>query len=1755
MIKSSFIFSATIFFLTRTVSSNNTYYIHTQYEFLQFSKLVNKGITFSGTSVILESDMDCSNISAEFMPIGSDSNNPFMGTFDGQGYSIRNLQISTTNAYCTGLFGYSLGTTIRNVIIDRSCSIESIVEANSSVVMSSVIAMCQAYNESCTIRNIVSLGDITFNGNLYKQSLMMSGIIGTCVESSSLFRCMVRNCANHGTLMNIGSAYYGYFGGILSFCRGSQAHRCCILNCINSGSIHQAGSDFKALRIGGIAAYTSKKGWVDNCVSTNNIEVMPKTYEKLYMGGIVGSMKASSITNAYWSNKGQSLDAAGEVVDSYTIDCSEYDADTYMLNGDTEQNVYMLDILNSRADNYSSREYLHWARIWNGSTIQFKITNHDTSYQLKIREELIMMPCLASIGSKMFTGWYTDFNCTRIVTEYEYYTNTTLYAKWVNNTNNYIITFDTRGGKPIPPQSVKLGDKILLPRAERANYAIEWWEDEYEDEMPWDFVMLPRNITLRAVWACVRIQTADDLIDFAKVVKSGVDYKGTTVYLDADIDFATATKEISTIGVSSESCFLGTFDGQGYTISHLSVPTMVNYTALFALSMGMTLRNVILDSTCVVEKGSALAFNIGSFIGYCGAYEGPCIIENCVSMAQITLSLLTNYDSGSNIIYVGGLVGLMESMEYSSSVRNCAVYNDTIYYPIAGNYLITGGLVGACLGGINVLCYIQNNLYAGMIFQGVSYSNSFTYAGGIVGVDSYAEYKNCVNIGNITLGNNGKRSVGGIMGYLGFLSTMSHCYWKDSTDYYNAYGTEESSFLVRTSTCFNYYTLELCKPVSIGTYSTTNLLDALNRYAQKYYIYENFSSWLGNANMSSVNFTIQGRSRPYLSVKERLILTPKLAPSAKMLMRRWYTDAECKKPLEIFEVNEDTSLYAKWKNDTNVYTITFSTLSRRTKTPVESISAEYMSLVKLPQNLVAENVTGSCLFRGWYDEYKVLVSNEFVVPAKNITLYAAWLCNHITAANEFYELSRAVNSISGFVHSNTTIYLDADIDFADFNVKVPSIGKKDDYDDDYHFKGTFDGQGHTISNIMMDSIENDVGLFGYSFHGITVRNVVLDSSCTVGSLSSDSDINIGGIIGYCIGGKAPCAVKNSINMAAVEYKNSVNKDKTFMGGIVGSCSAYFNDCVVTNCANYGTISYVGNHIKCSVGGIFGQCYGYAAEAKCYTLNSVNYGSLMQVSITSEYVASGGIIGYAKRYNVIDNCVNVGTISFLGTASTIITGTIVGHIQKSYMRHCFSQASNEAVYSSYGSIDESSLDTVGFFRNYAFIINDTEMPLLEELNSRVDSKGYSKWALNKYSRTITFMINGFHYVTISSQVVLIPEIDHDSSTLFKGWFLNDARTKRFTDNEFYEDTTLWGYIVPVPVSFFNLKNILIIGGSSFFVFIVIVVLACIVGKKLHNKMLENEIIRSLVEPLLPDPLESSLNSMHNLYPENYRRPSLKVALINAGFKEETATSITRKCYIHAEELRDSNKLHEGVTVDDAAALALYTMDEKLINNNDEDDNEGDNYNKTPYRLINAALAAGTEDAIESVKDILYFIMVALRKLPIIHGKPLYRGIYNNPSYSENYSVVVSVKGGDTVKHYTEMKELAAPLVPQRSVKASNCVEINKSFSKAEYAEGDETVWRAISSTSPNISVTKTFLAQDAEAMKSVGILFIIEDGWGYDVQPYSMFPDEEEIVLEPERMFRVTSVIPGEGLTVVKLEMLRTPLALINVFGQKKLSLI
>jgi uncharacterized repeat protein (TIGR02543 family) len=104
----------------------------------------------------------------------------------------------------------------------------------------------------------------------------------------------------------------------------------------------------------------------------------------------------------------------------------------------------------------------------------------------------------------LFFGWYVDEEC-EIEWDFEndmVVGDMTLYAKW--NVRTYIVTFDSREGTAVPPQTINHGGKAEKPTPDptRQNYTFRGW---YKDQIginEWNFntEIVLANTTLYARW-------------------------------------------------------------------------------------------------------------------------------------------------------------------------------------------------------------------------------------------------------------------------------------------------------------------------------------------------------------------------------------------------------------------------------------------------------------------------------------------------------------------------------------------------------------------------------------------------------------------------------------------------------------------------------------------------------------------------------------------------------------------------------------------------------------------------------------------------------------------------------------------------------------------------------------------------------------------------------------------------------------------------------------------------------------------------------------------------------------------------------------------------------------------------------------------------------------------------------------------------------------------------------------------------------
>ncbi len=159
------------------------------------------------------------------------------------------------------------------------------------------------------------------------------------------------------------------------------------------------------------------------------------------------------------------------------------------------------------------------------------------------------------------------------------------------------------------------------------------------------------------------------------------------------------------------------------------------------------------------------------------------------------------------------------------------------------------------------------------------------------------------------------------------------------------------------------------------------------------------------------------------------------------------------------------------------------------------------------------------------------------------------------------------------------------------------------------YSGTFDGGGHIISGLYINTDSNYQGLFGYTGSDAEISNLGVSGSVSVGA-SSTSGWRCSGIVGYNKG-----TITNCYNAACVE-------GYAYIGGVAG-----VNAGTITNCYNTGSMS---SYYR--VGGVVGQNYSYGTLTNCYNIGSV-----------SEVDYSGGVVGYNEG-GTLTNCYNIGSVS-------------------------------------------------------------------------------------------------------------------------------------------------------------------------------------------------------------------------------------------------------------------------------------------------------------------------------------------------------------------------------------------------------------------------------------------------------------------------------------------------------------------------------
>jgi hypothetical protein len=222
-------------------------------------------------------------------------------------------------------------------------------------------------------------------------------------------------------------------------------------------------------------------------------------------------------------------------------------------------------------------------------------------------------------------------------------------------------------------------------------------------------------------------------------------------------------------------------------------------------------------------------------------------------------------------------------------------------------------------------------------------------------------------------------------------------------------------------------------------------------------------------------------------------------------------------------------------------------------------------------------------------------------------------------------------AVQGFSSARTAYYkLTTDLDLS--GKYLPMIGGVN-----YTFRGTFDGDSHTISSLSYPTVGPEAaGLFAVAGNGATIKNLTLSSV----SITSTANY-VGALVGLSHNGGGG-GWGSSLTIQNVRITGATISGATAVGGIVGGYSA--NEVVMSSsgiwdstisgttqvgglvgAAAYGSYSKVYSRATVTAsgdeaGGLIGRYVGTAAISDSYATHNATYGTV------TGNASVGGLIG-------------------------------------------------------------------------------------------------------------------------------------------------------------------------------------------------------------------------------------------------------------------------------------------------------------------------------------------------------------------------------------------------------------------------------------------------------------------------------------------------------------------------------------------------
>lgn len=672
--------------------------------------------------------------------------------------------------------------------------------------------------------------------------------------------------------------------------------------------------------------------------------------------------------------------------------------------------------------------------------------------------------------------------------------------------------------------------------------------------------------------------------------------------------------------------YMGTFDGNNKTITNLYINANQKYSGLFGYTYISTIKNLTFVNANVTNTNSFTGILVG--YGYGGTYQNimtsiSCEVYGGDGTGGIAGKLAGNAYNCVNYATVQGkeqVGGLFSSYDSSKSITACANYGK-----VTASSLWVGGLVGYFKSGTIQDCANYGdvkgaNCVAGMV--------GFVDQGKIQNVFSYGNVSATMSTQNIGMAfGSGSGATEGMVAYYSGAKLTVNGKEKEVKAFGNGTPSEDNA---------------------------TGFTEAqLKSGVVAYQLQQNASSeakW-------GQNLTNDGDFYPVIGSEHTVYADNSLV--------------NCKTNEKISGsfTNNPSSSAIRYQHGTTIHHAAANATCTEAATKeywqcqdCQRIYSDCQLTVELTDVTDAEhpalghnyNENGYCDRCKHYVAVKPSEENGVYLIAKPYHL--AWFRDYVngTIVDE--------GEAAGTTHSSASAMLTADIDLKNY-CHAAEDGKEllswiPIGNDNNRWKGNMDGQGHTITNLYIETAQDYVGLFGYTedatiqdliFDNAKVENVSTTNEKTyktgilAGRADGDSPLHIRGIktTNNCtvIGQEDTGGIVGEarINLENCENHSSV-KGTRFVGGIAGSSEKN-----IKRCTNYGTVE----NNNSFTGGIIGYAYDTSIE------DCANYGKITSTG------CAGGIAGQSFFNKSIQNVFSYGDVTNTNDNPGIIIGSVNG----------------------------------------------------------------------------------------------------------------------------------------------------------------------------------------------------------------------------------------------------------------------------------------------------------------------------------------------------------------------------------------------------------------------------------------------------------------------------------------------------------------